>query len=300
MSLCARFHRVEEVLVAARRRLARRGALFFLDYDGTLTPIAERPEEARLSERALAVVRRLAADPRCRVAVVSGRRLSEVQELVGVPGLAWAGNHGLELAWPVAAPEAPGAAEGAAGAAGATHGATLGEMAGWVHPGAIGARGSLEVVARAPQLSSWPGVWVEDKRLTLTVHYRQAGPEVGPKLGELLAGIIKRRPDIELRRGKMSYEVRPRLGWDKGRAVLRLVRELAPQGGWGLFYAGDDETDDDALRAVRRLPDPSVGIMVGRGGEGPADFCLRDTGDLLEVLETLAQERPWHARGPAK
>ena len=291
MNLCARFHRVEEVLVAARRRLARRGALFFLDYDGTLTPIAERPEGARLSERALAVVRRLAADPRCRVAVVSGRRLGEVRELVGVPGLAWAGNHGLELAWPVAAP-APGAAKAA--------GATLGEMAGWVHPGAIGARGGLEVVARAPQLSSWPGVWVEDKRLTLTVHYRQAGPEVGPKLGELLAGIVKRRPDIELCRGKMSYEVRPRLGWDKGRAVLRLARELAPQGGWGLFYAGDDETDDDALRAVRRLPDPSVGIMVGRGGEGPADFCLQDTDDLLEVLEALAAERPWHARGPAK
>jgi trehalose 6-phosphate phosphatase len=260
------FHTPEEVLAAARRKLARAGALLFLDYDGTLTPIVRRPEEALLPEGARRLLESLSAAPGCRVAIVSGRRLDEVRDLVGLPGLAYAGNHGLEMAWPG------------------------GE---WVHPEARGVRAELEALKGELPPEAWPGVWVEDKGLTLTVHYRQAEPAVVPELSEVLARLLEPRAErLLVRSGKMSYEVRPRLDWDKGQAVLKLAGLLAPGGGWGLFYAGDDATDEDAFRV---LGEEGLGVLVGERRETYAGFCLPDSRALLELLAALDGERPWAA-----
>lgn len=257
------------VLAGAREVLSRPAALIFLDYDGTLTPIAPHPGEAKLSERAGAVLRRLIASPGCRVAVISGRALAEVRSLVDVPGLAFAGNHGLELAWP------------------------QGE---WTHPEAAAARPWLAELADKLDLSPWPGAWLEDKRLTLTVHFRQAGEGAGEGIAAALAALAAPWAErLEVRGGKMSLEVRPRLAWDKGQALLRLREILCPETEAGLFYAGDDLTDEDAFRVLRTLGS-GLSVLVGSPRDTLADLRVEDTAELLEVLEALAAERPWEGR----
>lgn len=254
------------VLEAARLRLARRAALkIFLDYDGTLTDVAPHPKEARLPERARVLLRNLAAEARCRVAVISGRRLAEVRSLVGLPSVAYAGNHGFEIAWPGGK---------------------------WTHPGAVAARPGLESVLARLDLTNCPGAWVEDKGLTLSVHYRQAPEAALPELTARVAGLVGGIPALELRGGKMSLEVRPHLAWDKGQAVLKLAGLLAPEADWGLLYAGDDATDEDAFRVVGGS-ERGVAILVGERGDTFADFCLPDPEALRELLEALLRERPW-------
>jgi trehalose 6-phosphate phosphatase len=140
-------------------------------------------------------------------------------------------------------------------------------------------------------VQGWPGVWVEDKGLSLTVHYRQADPAIVPEVTATLAALLEARSDrLALRSGKMTYEVRPRSASDKGQAVLRLARLLDPEGKANLFYAGDDATDEDALEVVRG---GGLGVLVGERRETFADFCLEGPEALLSLLAALAEERPW-------
>ncbi|MFH0811186.1 MAG: trehalose-phosphatase [Pseudomonadota bacterium] len=263
----------------------------FFDYDGTLTPIMSRPEEAVLSRQTRHLLRALARLPGCRVAVISGRELCQVRGLVGIEELAYAGNHGLEMAW-------------------------RGRK--WTHPGVTEAVPDMEIVKLAVT-GRWPGVWVEDKGATLTIHHREAGPAVEAEIGGFLSGLIRAGGDralvtgrplfgvectsdvpeggvclvrlapaggrrLELRRGKMSHEVRPRLGWDKGTAVRALARLLVSGADRGLLYAGDDATDEDAFRV---LGPAGVGILVGERRDTSAGFRLADTDSLLALLSDL-------------
>jgi trehalose 6-phosphate phosphatase len=97
----------------------------------------------------------------------------------------------------------------------------------------------------------------------------------------------------------MSLEVRPHLAWDKGQAVLKLAGLLATEADWGLLYAGDDATDEDAFRVVGGrglgilVGERGVAILVGERGDTFADFCLPDPEALRELLEALLRELPW-------
>jgi trehalose-phosphatase len=133
---------------------------------------------------------------------------------------------------------------------------------------------------------------VEDKGLTLSVHYRQAPEAALPELTARVAGLVGGIPALELRGGKMSLEVRPRLAWDKGQAVLKLAGLLATEADWGLLYAGDDATDEDAFRVVGGS-ERGVAILIGERGDTFADFRLPDPEALRELLEALLRELPW-------
>lgn len=210
--------------------------LVALDFDGTLAPIARRPEAARLSAATRAALRALAARADVRVAVVSGRALSDLRGKVALERLSYAGNHGLEV-W-------------AGGWA-------------WTHPGVRARRGSLRRAARAAgalcRLA--PGAWVEAKGATFSVHVRAVkDPRAENRLRSGLAGAVRRAGGLALRPGKRVYEVRPRLAWDKGRAVELLRRRLAP--GAACVYVGDDATDEDVFR---RLAGKGLTVKVGPG-----------------------------------
>jgi trehalose 6-phosphate phosphatase len=251
----------------ASRMTGRRPAVF-LDYDGTLTPIVDRPEWALLPDDTRQVLARLAA--LCPVAIVSGRDRDEVERLVGLDSVYYAGSHGFDIAGP--------------------GGVRLEHEEGTRHAA------SLDRAAEAlePPIHRIPGARVERKRFAIAVHYRQVTPSRVREVRRALDDVAARFPDLRATGGKMVFELRPGTPWDKGRAVSWLLDALGLDGPAVLpFYVGDDETDEDAFRAVR---DRGVTVLVGESpGETTAEFSVPDAAGtrwLLEAIESLAEGRP--------
>jgi len=239
---------------AAGRRLA-----LFLDYDGTLTPIVEDPEDAVLADEARGVLRRLAA--RHPVAIVSGRDLEDVRARVGIESLTYAGCHGFEIAGPLAS-RVHGAAAAAA--------AQLAEAADLV----------------AHDTRGLPGVQLERKRFTLAVHYRRVPEDKVKVVREAVARAQARHPALRVTSGKKVFELQPDVDWDKGHAVLWLIETLKLEDALPV-YIGDDVTDEDAFRALARR---GVGIAVQEAPRPTAAaYSLTGPAEVLELLGALAE-----------
>ncbi|MGE5488099.1 MAG: trehalose-phosphatase [bacterium] len=242
---------------------SRQKLVVFLDYDGTLTPIVARPEDAVLSAEMREAVRGLAS--RCTVAVISGRDLSDVRALVGLDELFYAGSHGFEIAGPP----------------------------GWGPHHEIGAE-FLPVLAELERelsaaLSAAPGAQLQRKRYSIAAHYRNVQrPGDEELVRRAVAAAIEHRPNLRISAGKKVLEIQPAIDWNKGKAVLWLLEamNLDPCSTLPL-YIGDDTTDEDAFRAVRER---GVAILVR---EEPrltlANYALEDTGEVRRFIEALAR-----------
>jgi trehalose 6-phosphate phosphatase len=239
--------------------------VLLLDFDGTLAPIVAHPEMAAMPEATRAALDRLMARPGVTVAVVSGRGLADVRERTAVPGIAYAGNHGMEI-----------------------EGAGLRRT----HPEALAARPALEAVAAevGPALAEIPGAFLEDKGLTLSVHFRLANPEREDDVRAIVATAAGTRDDVRITEGKKILEVRPRVEWDKGRAVLFLLEQMRPPPDAPVLYLGDDRTDEDAFRALAGWSDSAEGVLVAE--HPPEDTAarsrLRDPEEVGKLFEALA------------
>ncbi len=198
-----------------------------LDYDGTLVPIAPRPEEARPTPALHALLAQLAQAPRVEVALISGRPLSELCALLPVLGISYVGTHGLEMR------------------------TVTGEVRQLIPAGAF-----TTIMARlrrdiSPIVASDPGFLLEDKRYALALHYRQARPETSERgVARFLSAVLayqRKGVALEVIHGKKVVEVRP-VGVNKGKAVQCLLRR---ESNMTLpLYLGDDATDEDAFRLV--------------------------------------------------
>ncbi len=235
----------------------------FLDYDGTLAPIADRPDLAVLSSEMRDTLGRLArAWP---TAVVSGRGREDVEALVGLPNVNYAGSHGFDIAGPEAG------------------GRLRLEVAQDLAPAVEEV--STELRERTRDI---PGALVENKKYSVAVHYRlvegERAAEVERAVDEALAG----RPQLRKAPGKKVFELRPALDWDKGRAVLWLLEALDLEGpDVRPLYVGDDVTDEDAFRA---LEERGIGILVSElPRPTAARYSLRDVREVRELLERLAR-----------
>jgi trehalose-phosphatase len=230
----------------------------FLDYDGTLVPIRGRPELARLTVERRDELALLGKE--LFVGIVSGRPLAQLRRMVGLPGLVYVGNHGLEI-W----------------ASGRT----------WVHPEAARAKRKIARAVSAIKSGAcdFPGIFVENKGLTASVHFRQVPARHHAPLRAIVADEVRRsRGDLVLSRGKKVFEIRPNIPWDKGRGVLELLRR--PRGLRAFFpvYIGDDQTDEDAFRALR---DRGMTIRVGPGRKTLAGHRLPGVDDVWKFLAAL-------------
>ncbi len=251
------------------RRLAERRPAVFLDYDGTLTPIVDRPEEAIISESMRDAIRGLAE--RCPVIIVSGRDRRVVQELMGLDDLIVAGSHGFDIWSPLG------------GAIEREEGAEFG-----------GLLDEVKERLRA-ETSSIEGALVEPKKISVAVHYRLVSEEERQGVKEIVDAVLAEHPDdLKVTPGKMVYEIQPKIEWDKGKAVLYLLETLdlnredvVP------IYVGDDITDEDAFEALNGR---GIGIFVGRaddpevgGRSTSADYVLHTTQEVERFLDTLAR-----------
>jgi len=247
----------------AWRRTGR--LVLLLDFDGTLAPIVDRPELAAMPEPTRRALERLMARPGVEVAVVSGRGLADVRGLAAIPGIAYAGNHGMEI-----------------------HGPGIER----IHPEAAAARPVLERAARelGDAIAAIPGAFVEDKELTLSVHFRLAPRDRLDELHALVHRVVDPLPGVHVTEGKQVVEVRPNVDWNKGRAVLFLLDQMRPPAAAPVLYFGDDRTDEDAFRALREWSGAGEGILVDE--EPPADSAatsyVRAPAEVGEVFAALA------------
>jgi trehalose 6-phosphate phosphatase len=213
---------------------APRGSALDFDVDGTLAPIVARPELAEVPPATRSELERLAGRYAL-VACVSGRAGEDARRLVGVSGVEYVGNHGLEL-------------DPRAG----------------------------ELAARIAAFREAEGLPVEDKRLSLSYHYREAAdPEdARARLEEVAARA--QAAGLDARWGRMVLEVRPPIAADKGTAVRTLLERSQARRG---LYAGDDTTDLDAFAGLAGAGlEHAVRVAVA-SEEGPAE--LREAADLV-------------------
>jgi len=239
-------------------RLAGHPIALFLDYDGTLSPIAPRPELATLPAATREVLARLAQ--RMPVAVLSGRGREDVAALVGLPEVTYAGSHGYDIAGPGVRRE-------------------LGK----------GIPATIAAVARrlGAELAGIPGILVEPKRFSVAVHYRLVAGEHLPRIEAAVDGALAEHRDLKKAFGKKVFELRPAMDWDKGKALAWLLDRLAAGGPPPLpIYLGDDDTDEDAFRAVAGR---GIGILVAdEPRETAAGYGLRDPEAARKWLGRLA------------
>lgn len=247
--------------VARRLRNAGRVLLLF-DYDGTLTPIAARPELARLPPAVRETLARLASGDsggKFIVGLVSGRSLADLTELADIPGLLLAGNHGFEISGPGIE---------------------------FVHPEAAALRPALDDAFARLQAAAaaTPGAMVEHKGLSLTAHYRGVAPELAGGLERAVEAAIAPLVDagqLRMTRGKMVREIRPNLPWHKGRAIVWL-HSRCPETPLPVYF-GDDVTDEDGFIAAQELG--GLAVFVGPPRDGTN--ALHQLDSPQEVAQTL-------------
>jgi trehalose 6-phosphate phosphatase len=238
--------------------------VLLLDFDGTLAPIVDRPELAGMPDATRAALERLMALPGVEVALVSGRGLADVRERARIPGIAYAGNHGMEI-----------------------HGPGIDR----VHPEAAAARPVLERAAAAlgDAISAIPGAFVEDKELTLSVHFRLAPRDRVEELHEIVHRVVDPLDGVHVTEGKQVMEVRPNVDWNKGKAVLFLLDQMRPPAGAPVLFFGDDRTDEDAFRALGDRG-AGEGVLVAEHlpEESAASSYVHDPAEVGQVLAALA------------
>lgn len=251
-----------EVLHAAR---AEAGSLLLgLDFDGTLAPIVPRPEDAALLPATRAALDMLAARGDTHIALVSGRSLEDLRRRVVLERVYYAGNHGLEI-------EGPDVHR--------------------VHDEADAARGALSRLARELERALAPvsGAIVEDKGLTLSVHFRLVDdPAEMQRVADIVRECAHGHSGIRLTEGKKVVEIRPDVDWNKGRAFRFLRGTLEDRFGRGpAIFIGDDRTDEDAFR---ELGETDCSIVVGDPPqhESVAQASLHSPEQVAEFLRLLA------------
>jgi trehalose 6-phosphate phosphatase len=261
--------RIAKMLEPLRAR-PERGAVL-CDVDGTLAPITERPEQTRIPAPTREVLARIAARYRL-VACVSGRSTRAAREIVGLDGIAYVGNHGLERL-------APGAGDP--------------EIA----PEAIAEAGRARELVESldPARLGAVGLRLEDKGPIQALHWRGAESPAAAELEAREAAALAQASGLEPHWGRRVLELRPATGIDKGTSVEDLLAETGID---SALYGGDDLTDLDAFAGLDRLVAGGLlsrAIRVGVGSaEGPAaiaercDLLVEGPEGFRVVLEALA------------
>ncbi|MEE9400152.1 MAG: trehalose-phosphatase [Dehalococcoidales bacterium] len=243
--------------------------LVLSDYDGTLTPIVPRPDEAILPPGVREKLCALAEKKNFSVGIVSGRSLSGVKAMVGVDGIYYAGNHGFEI-------DGPGI--------------------NMIHPAAKAAQAEMKDLNRqlSAKLGSIEGVIIEDKSFSLSVHYRLVKKGEEDMVSEIFNQVTSpfiRQSRIRVTSGKKVFEIRPPIDWHKGKAVETIVEEMKAAFKYEqllTIYLGDDTTDEDAFRVLHRPQGWS--IFVGPENlSSDADYFLKSTAEVSTFLSRLLE-----------
>ncbi len=238
--------------------------LIMLDFDGTLAPLAITPAKAALPRSVR--MKLLECSKYFSVVVISGRSLSDIKRKVGLKNIIYAGNHGLE--W------------------------QIGKRKNRVSEPS-GAKKLLNAAKRSFKKieKNYPGVLLEDKHLSLAIHFRNLDPILVPGLKRDINTIIKMinifgTPQILL--SKKVIELRPKSNWNKGKFALFIQEYLQNKLGikFTPIYLGDDTTDEDVFSALRQ----KITIRVGQSKISQAKYYLKNVRQVEKFLDWLLKK----------
>lgn len=246
------------------RKVNYRTPVLFLDYDGTLTPIVERPENAVISKEMQDVLRKCA--DKFTVAAVSGRDMDDLKNKVGIDSLIYAGSHGFRISGP---------------------GGLYKEY-----------EKTSEIIPLLDQVENIlghefsqldKGVQIDRKRYAIGIHYRNAKEENVDEIISRVDEIIRKYSGLKKGEGKKIVEIKPNIDWHKGKAVLWILEKLGLQNTnkYVPIYIGDDVTDEDAFESIKEF---GIGILVGSHGKSTAaTFRLKNVYQVRKFLEKLIE-----------
>jgi len=254
------------VLDKIKPALANSPIFLFLDYDGTITPIRKKPALAGISNRSKQLLAKLSELPLCKLAIISGRSLKSVRQMVGLSGIIYSGNHGLEIQGPAIRFQSPASKK---------HKSIIRQL-------------RRRLVA---DLRHIKGVLIEDKGLSLSVHYRLVAAGDRPLVKTVFGQITlpyARRKQIRIKPGKMVLEACPPIEWNKGKAVQWLLRNTAGKLRHARFpiYIGDDVTDEDAFKVLKNQ---GLSIYVGNPGKSCARYYVKSIDEVREFLSLIVK-----------
>jgi len=249
-----------------KKRLKDKYIFIFLDFDGTLAPIVETPDKAELSKEVKTLLERIISSPRAKLAFISGRNIEDIKNKIGLKNAIYSGNHGLEIDGPKIK---------------------------FKPIISLAYKKAAERIKKdlAQKISSIHGAFVEDKGLSLSLHYRLVDKKQIPLVKTIFHEAVILylvRNKIKIKPGKMVLEVRPPLEWDKGKVVLWLLsRQIFASGKKDILpiYIGDDLTDEDAFKALNKK---GLTIFVGEPKESYAQYYLKNPGEAADFLKRLS------------
>ncbi len=242
--------------------LARKKPVIFLDYDGTLTPIVSRPEDAVISQQMKKTLQKLAE--KYTVAIVTGRDKEDVENLVKLDEIIYAGSHGYIISGP--------------------GGLSM------EHPDSkkiIPVLDKIEKEAEKLLKQKTVGTQLDRKRYAIGLHYRNARPEDEKTVYDIVNGLIEKYPGHKIGEGKKIVEIKPDIDWHKGKAVEWIMDALEMSGRDDIIpvFIGDDITDEDAFKILK---DKGLGIMVGSHGQKTsASYSLKNVFQVREFFKKL-------------
>lgn len=240
--------------------------LLLLDFDGTLSPIAKFPDEAKLLPATKKLLQQLSKKPEVYLAVISGRKLDDIKIRVGLADIIYGGNHGLE-------------------------GEFFGEKYSFPIPNK-----KLQTLKRIKEqlnqiFTNFNGVLIEDKDLTLSLHYRLAEEPRIPEIKLLINQILK--PYIadglvSVFPGAKVINITPNVKWNKGDFAALIIKKIklyknkCPI----VIAIGDDRTDEDIFQELNH----SITVTIGKKENSKAKYHLnnpKDTTTFLRMLHSL-------------
>lgn len=239
----------------ARRIRRNSRVVVFLDFDGTLVRIASLPGNVRLEDEMRDILRKLAGHRSVTLVVISGRQRAELQQYIGIHKVKYMGLYGWESNGNKRVP----------------------------FPDRVAlARMLVELLAKLP---AYPGVWIEPKRNTFSVHLKGASSVTQRQMRQQVRKRVKPlRQTLKMMGNLRDVEVAPVSIGDKGVAVRKLLDEPAMHGALPIYF-GDDFSDEPAFAAARK----GISILVGKRRTTRAQFCLRGPAEVAAALSRIEE-----------
>ncbi|CAH1983951.1 unnamed protein product [Acanthoscelides obtectus] len=244
-----------------------------LDYDGTLAPIAPHPDLAIIPAETKNVLQRLSNLSDCYIAIVSGRNVNNVKQMVDIEGITYAGNHGLEILHP--------------------------DGTKFVHPMPTEFHDKVgELMRQLQEKVCRDGAWVENKGALLTFHFRETPIHLRAGLEKQAVTLIEAAGFLAAH-AHCAIEARPPVQWNKGRASIYILR-TAFGVDWSerirIIYVGDDATDEDAMQALKGMA-ATFRVTSSDITKTAAERRLPSTDSVLTMLKWV--ERHLSRRKPS-